>query len=150
MNACIHSICWLICFKMIPIIQDSSLVQNWWSFVCWHIPAKSAGPISARSVLNDKQKDLKSNSADAQKLRTAQYSKRASEKELPDRFQFDYMTSMIHRFHTSCRNWSILCDCCAGNVKHWSEQEQYENQQRHKYRMRKKQFLWKQTWWRNK
>ena len=35
------------------------------------------------------------------------------------------------------RNRAILCDYRARNVTHWSEQEQYENQHRYKYRMRK-------------
>ena len=51
------------------------------------------------------------------------------------------MNSMIHSLITSCRNRAILCNYRARNVTHWSEQEQYENQQRYKYRMRKNNFF---------
>ena len=51
------------------------------------------------------------------------------------------MTSMIHHLNTLHRNQAILCDYRARNVTHWSEQEQYENQQRYKYRMRKNNFF---------
>ena len=51
------------------------------------------------------------------------------------------MNSMIHSLNTSRKNRAILCDYRARNVTHWSEQEQYENQQRYTYRMRKNNFF---------
>ena len=47
------------------------------------------------------------------------------------------MTSIIHSLKPLCRCRAILCYCYARDVTHWSEQEQYENLQRNKYRMRK-------------
>ena len=43
---------------------------------------------------------------------------------------------MIQSLKTSGRNQAILCDYCDRDTTRWSEQEQYKDVQKYKYRIR--------------